>query len=148
MKIKVIFLKDCKWGKRGEIKEIAPALFKNVLKKQKLAAEIWTPEANALITKLKNKEKQTEKQIEKLKEILNILKNNPLQIKRKISPKWHLYDKVSEKDIVEEILKKFWFKIPKDKVKLNHIIDTPWLYPVKLNYLGINEEFEVDVIWI
>lgn len=145
MKIKVIFLQDCKWGKRWEIKEVSPALFKNILEKQKLASKLWTPEANALLNKIKNKEKQLEKQTEKLNQIIKSLKENPLEIRRKVSPKWHLYNKVSEKDISEEIIKKFWFKIPKDKIKLNHIIDTPGIYPVKINYLWINENFKINV---
>ena len=55
MKIKVVFLKDSKWGKRGEIKEVAPALFKNVLKPQKIAAEYWSAEAKNLLNKINKK---------------------------------------------------------------------------------------------
>ena len=104
MKLKVIFLQDSKWGKRWEIKEVAPALFKNVLQRQKIAAEINSLEAKSLLAKIQKREKQHKQQVEKLKKIINKLKVEPLTIKRKVTPKGHLYDKVTEKDICEQIL--------------------------------------------
>ena len=146
MKLKVIFLKDSKWGKIGEIKEVAPAFFKNVLQKQKIATEINSPEAKSLLSKIQKREKQHKQQVEKLKEIIQKLKTNNLTIKRKVTPKGHLYDKVTEKNISEEILKHFWLKIPKEKIKLNHTIDMPGLYPFTIDWLGVKQELKVNVI--
>lgn len=147
MKIKVVFLKDSKWWKRWQIKEVSPALFKNVLKKQQIAAEINSPEAKSLLQKIEKKQKEHEKQIEKLKEIIKKIKNDWLTIKRKVTPKGHLYDKVTEKDIAETILKQFWIKIPKEKIKLSHTIDMPGIYPFSINWLWIEEDLQVNIVW-
>lgn len=145
MKVKVVFIKDTKWGKRWEVKDVSAAMFKNILFPQKLAFKVDSSEWKNFLKKLEKNNLEHQKQIDLLKKIVQDLSVNPLIFKKKVSPKWHLYDKITPQDISEAILKKYWLKIPKDKIKLPHKIDTPGVYPVTIDWHNIKWEIKVDI---
>ena len=132
MKIKVVFVKDCKWGHRWEIKEVAPALFNNVLSKQWVAVKYWSAEANNILNKIKKQEEKHEKEIQIFQDLLNKLATNWLTIEKKLTPGWHFYDKVDSKEISNAILRQYWIKIPHDKIKLKEKINQPGQYEIEI----------------
>ena len=147
MKIKVVFLQDSKYGKRWQIKDVSIPFFKNVLYPNKFAVKVDSAEWKRFLKKLEEKSIEHQKEVKKIKEILNDLKNNWLTLIRKQTPKWHFYNKIFPQDISEEILKKYWLKIPKEKIILDDKIEEPGEYKVKIDFHWVKWEFRLIAKW-
>ncbi len=145
MKIKVVFLKDNKWWYRGQIKQVAPALFNNVLKPQGLAVKADSAEAKNLLSKIQKQQSQHEKEIQTIKNLIQQLSQNPLTIEKNLTPWWHFYDKIDSKEISEIIIKQYWIKIPTDKIKLKEKINQPWEYDFKISFHWIDANLKLIV---
>ncbi len=147
MKIKVVFTKDCKRWHRWEIKEVAPALFNNVLSKQWVAVKFWSAEANNILNKIQKQEKKHEEEVKKFTEIVNELAKNWLTIEKSLTPAGHFYEKIDNKHISEYILEKFKYKIPADKIILKEKINQPGEYQFEISGHWIKKTIKLIVKW-
>ena len=102
--MKVIFLQDvARVGKRHDIKEINDGYAMNFLFPRKLA-ELATPSAIAELEKRKkNIEIEREVQEELLLKNLEEIKGKVVHLKAKADEKGHLFSKIHNKDIVDEM---------------------------------------------
>ncbi|OGI45576.1 50S ribosomal protein L9 [Candidatus Nomurabacteria bacterium GWB1_40_6] len=104
--MKVIFLQDvARVGKRHDIKEINDGYAMNFLFPRKLA-ELATPKAvSELEKRKKNIEIEREVQEELLLKNLEEIKGKTVYLKAKADDKGHLFSKIHNKEIVEEMKK-------------------------------------------
>lgn len=102
--MKVIFLQDvARVGKRHDIKEINDGYAINFLFPRKLA-ELATPRAVAELEKRKkNIEIEREVQEELLLKNLEEIRGKVVHLKAKADEKGHLFSKIHNKDIVDEM---------------------------------------------
>lgn len=102
--MKVIFLKDVpRVGKRHDIKEVNDGYALNFLIPRKLA-ELATPGAiSELEKRKKNVEIEREVQEDLLMKNLEEIKGKIIKIKAKADEKGHLFSKIHNKEIVEEM---------------------------------------------
>jgi large subunit ribosomal protein L9 len=102
--MKVIFLKDVpRVGKRHDIKEVNDGYALNFLIPRKLA-ELATPSAiSELEKRKKNVEIEREVQEDLLMKNLEEIKGKIIKIKAKADEKGHLFSKIHNQEIVEEM---------------------------------------------
>jgi len=121
-KMKVILLKDVKGkGKKGDIINISDGYARNYLFPRKLAEEATQNSIN-ILNKQKEKERKLKlAEIEKAQKLAESLKGKELKIIAKAGENGKLFGAITNKDIANEINKKFNLNIDKKKVFINTI---------------------------
>ncbi|KYH34098.1 50S ribosomal protein L9 [Clostridium tepidiprofundi DSM 19306] len=120
--MKVILLKDVKGkGKKGDIINISDGYARNYLFPRKLAEEATQNSIN-ILNKQKEKERKLKlAEIEKAQKLAESLKGKELKIIAKAGENGKLFGAITNKDIANEINKKFNLNIDKKKVVINTI---------------------------
>ena len=120
--MKVILLKDVKGkGKKGDIINISDGYARNYLFPRNLAEEATQTSVN-ILNKQKEKERKLKLQeIEKAQKLAESLKGKELKIIAKAGENGKLFGAITNKDIANEINKKFNLNIDKKKVVINTI---------------------------
>ena len=120
--MKVILLKDVKGkGKKGDIINISDGYARNYLFPRKLAEEATQNSIN-ILNKQKEKERKLKlAEIEKAQKLAESLKGKELKIIAKAGENGKLFGAITNKDIANEINKKFNLNIDKKKVFINTI---------------------------
>ncbi|MFT5281136.1 MAG: large subunit ribosomal protein L9 [Flavobacteriaceae bacterium] len=102
--MKVLLLQDVrKIGRKGDIKEVADGLARNMLFPQKKARPLSGNEEKDIIQKKAFEEKSNETKIENTHMLYTLLTENPLAMKVTANDKGGLFKAIHENDIVSEL---------------------------------------------
>ena len=145
-KIKVLMLQDtAKVWSRWDIVEVSPSFARNVLivkGSAKLADKQAMREYDVMQKKIKKDKEERDAKIQKM---IEALKKKNLEIKRKVSDEWKLYEKVNAWDIVEAIEKKYKIKLLEKEVTLAKKIDKEWEHAYELIIEGNNVKLSLKI---
>ncbi len=142
--MKVIFLQNVKKkGQKGEVKDINEGYARNFLIPGKFAIPA-TPEALRKLESLeKGKTDHQKTEDEKVQNLLaSVIAESPLRIKVKANEKGNLFQKISAKNLNEEIQKKFNSSFPESIIKFEEIKEVG-KYKVFIDNGRIQEEFDI-----
>ena len=146
--MKVIFLQHViHVAKAGEIKEVSSGYAANFLFPQKLAVLVDNKSANEAKTKIEsaNFKKQTE--LEKAKEIKAKIEEISIEFKNKTGENGKLFGSITEKDIADELNKKYNIDINKKKIILKDHIKLLGSYTASVKiHEGIIAKLKINVI--
>lgn len=134
--MKVIFLKDVKGrGKKGEIKDVAVGYAQNFLIKQGLAVEATSGNISALKAKKKRDAQIAEEALEEAKELKEKLEKITVEFTAKSGEGGRLFGSITNKQIAEELQKKYQIKVDRRKIELGDAIRALGVtkVPVKLH---------------
>jgi ribosomal protein L9 len=133
-KIDVVLLQAIKgvWQK-NDLVSVSIAYAKNVLFPKWQAKQADALAKNNLAQK-KEQEKKHLVQVWEMRSTLELYAKaeEPLIIKRKVTPSWSLYEKVHETD-VKKALDQWKIVLPQDITILKQTRDTTWVYKAQLN---------------
>jgi ribosomal protein L9 len=133
-KIDVVLLQAVKslWQK-NEVVSVAVAYAKNVLFAKWLAKPADALAKNNLVQK-KEQEKKHIAQVWEIRSTLELYSKaeEPLVIKRKVTPSWGLYEKVHEID-VKKAFEQWKVALPIEIVLMKQVRDTTWVFQAQLN---------------
>jgi large subunit ribosomal protein L9 len=144
--MKVIFLKDVpRVGKRHDIKEVNDGYALNFLIPRKLA-ELATPAAvSELEKRKKNVEIEREVQEDLLMKNLEEIKGKVIQIKAKADDKGHLFSKIHNKEIVEEMKRQNHADIAEEFIVLEKPIKEVGEHEIPIEVKGKKSFFKLVV---
>jgi len=144
--MKVIFLQDvARVGKRHDIKEINDGYAMNFLFPRKLA-ELATPSAIAELEKRKkNIEIEREVQEELLLKNLEEIKGKVVHLKAKADEKGHLFSKIHNKDIVDEMKREHHADINEEFIVLEKPIKEIGEHDIPIIIKGKKSSFKLVI---
>lgn len=147
-KIKVILLDNVKWmWNKGTVLDVAPAYFKNVLERNNLAKKA---DANVINIMKQKEEKKNNDEKKRLKDIYEMLSDIEQKwwiiIEKQATAMNHLYDKIAEKDISNELLMRYKVKIDKTCFIMESRIESLWEYIIKFEHESIKKKIKVIVV--
>jgi len=144
--MKVIFLQDvARVGKRHDIKEINDGYAMNFLFPRKLA-ELATPSAIAELEKRKkNIEIEREVQEELLLKNLEEIKGKVVHLKAKADEKGHLFSKIHNKDIVDEMKREHHADINEEFIVLEKPIKEIGEHDIPIVIKGKKSSFKLII---
>ncbi|KKR42944.1 MAG: 50S ribosomal protein L9 [Parcubacteria group bacterium GW2011_GWF1_40_6] len=144
--MKVIFLQDvARVGKRHDIKEINDGYAMNFLFPRKLA-ELATPKAvSELEKRKKNIEIEREVQEELLLKNLEEIKGKVVHLKAKADEKGHLFSKIHNKDIVNEMKREHHADINEEFIVLEKPIKEIGEHDIPILIKGKKSSFKLVV---
>ena len=144
--MKVIFLQDvARVGKRHDIKEINDGYAMNFLFPRKLA-ELATPKAvSELEKRKKNIEIEREVQEELLLKNLEEIKGKVVHLKAKADEKGHLFSKIHNKDIVNEMKREHHADISEEFIVLEKPIKEIGEHDIPILIKGKKSSFKLVV---
>ena len=144
--MKVIFLQDvARVGKRHDIKEINDGYAMNFLFPRKLA-ELATPSAIAELEKgKKNIEIEREVQEELLLKNLEEIKGKVVHLKAKADEKGHLFSKIHNKDIVDEMKREHHADINEEFIVLEKPIKEIGEHDIPIVIKGKKSSFKLII---
>lgn len=144
--MKVIFLKDVpRVGKRHDIKEVNDGYALNFLIPRKLA-ELATPNAvSELEKRKKNVEIEREVQEDLLMKNLEEIKGKVIQIKAKADDKGHLFSKIHNKEIVEEMKRQNHADIAEEFIVLEKPIKEVGEHEIPIEVKGKKSSFKLVI---
>ena len=144
--MKVIFLQDvARVGKRHDIKEINDGYAMNFLFPRKLA-ELATPKAvSELEKRKKNIEIEREVQEELLLKNLEEIKGKVVHLKAKADEKGHLFSKIHNKDIVDEMKREHHADINEEFIVLEKPIKEIGEHDIPILIKGKKSSFKLVV---
>jgi len=144
--MKVIFLQDvARVGKRHDIKEINDGYAMNFLFPRKLA-ELATPSAIAELEKRKkNIEIEREVQEELLLKNLEEIKGKVVHLKAKADEKGHLFSKIHNKDIVDEMKREHHADINEEFITLEKPIKEIGEHDIPIVIKGKKSSFKLII---
>jgi len=121
--MKVILTKDVKGqGKKGEIKNVSEGYARNYLFKNNLAVEATKGNLKQLEGQ-KNKQKQIAQEVlEEARQLKTKIENIDLELKAKSGEGGRLFGSITNKQIADELNKKYNIKMDKRKIELNEPI--------------------------
>lgn len=144
--MKVIFLQNVKKkGLKGEVKDISEGYARNFLIPGKLAIPA-TPEALRKLESLnKGKDDHQKNEDEKIQNLLlEIVGKSPFVIKVKANEKGHLFQKISSRNLKEEIEKVFQVDISESFIKMEEIKELG-KYEICIDNTRVKEKFEISI---
>ncbi len=146
--MKVVLNKDIKGiGKKLDIVEVSEGYARNYLLPRKIATIADNKSLSETKTKLEAKQFKKNTEIEIAKEKKSTLEKGFLEFRRKIGDNNKLFGSVTEKEISEEIEKKFNIKIDKKKISLKSPIKEVGSYFAKIKlYEGIIADMKISVL--
>lgn len=146
--MKVILNQDVKGlGKKFQTIEVSQGYARNFLFPQKLAVLVDNKSANEAKTKIEsaNFKKQTE--LEKAKEIKAKIEEVSIEFKNKTGENGKLFGSITEKDIADELNKKYNIDINKKKIILKDHIKLLGSYTASVKiHEGIIAKLKINVI--
>lgn len=144
--MKVIFLKDVpRVGKRHDIKEVNDGYALNFLIPRKLA-ELATPSAvSELEKRKKNVEIEREVQEDLLMKNLEEIKGKVIKIKAKADDKGHLFSKIHNKEIVEEMKRQNHADIAEEFIVLEKQIKEIGEFEIPIEVKGKKSFFKLII---
>lgn len=146
--MKVVLNKDIKGiGKKLDIVDVSEGYARNYLLPRKIVTIADNKSLNETKTKLEAKQFKKNTEIEESNKLKAILEKGYLEFKRKIGDNGKLFGSVTEKEIAEEIEKKYRIKIDKKKITLKFPIKEIGSYTVKLKlYEGVVADIKISVV--
>jgi large subunit ribosomal protein L9 len=118
--MKIILLKDTpKIGKKGELKDVNQGHATNFLIPRGFAKSISANEEKKYLEQAKANEAKDKAETDKYKEELKTLSTKPITLTEKVNEKGHLFSKISEKEIVEQVKKVFGVEITNQMVSID-----------------------------
>ncbi len=133
-KIDVVLLQAVKsLGQKNEVVSVSIAYAKNVLFPKWFAKQADALAKNNLVQK-KEQEKKHIAQVWEIRSILELYSKaeEPLIIKRKVTPSWWLYEKVHEID-VKKAFEQWKIVLPIEATLTKQVRDTTWSFKAQLN---------------
>lgn len=144
-KIKIILLQNYpKLGNKWTVADVSLPLFQNVLLPKWIAKKADSNTLNNIAQQEQKKQNDHKKMLDWIQSLIEKLKDW-LEIFRQVDSSWHLYAKIDEKEINQEIFSKFKFRLPKDTVKLEKKIEKTWEYKFTLVFETIKSNINLAV---
>ena len=144
-KIKIILLQNYpKLGNKWTVADVSLPLFQNVLLPKWIAKKADSSTLNNIAQQEQKKQNDHKKMLDWIQSLIEKLKDW-LEIFRQVDSSWHLYAKIDEKEINQEIFSKFKFRLPKDTVKLEKKIEKTWEYKFTLVFETIKSNINLAV---
>lgn len=123
--MKIILLRDIKkFGKKGEIKQVADGYARNFLLPQKMATQATTQLVKNLEYNQSAKTSKQKKTVKKLSNYKHELENKGIIIKAKASEEGHLFAGVGADIIAKELENQKNLKIQEKNININHKLKT------------------------
>lgn len=144
-KIKIILLQNYpKLGNKWTIAEVSLPLFQNVLLPKWIAKKADSNTLNNVAQQEQKKQNDHKKLLDWITHLIEKLKPW-LQIFRQADSNWHLYAKVDEKDINQEIFSQFKIRLPKETILLEKKIETLGESSFKIVFETIKSNINISV---
>ncbi|MEG1705205.1 MAG: 50S ribosomal protein L9 [Clostridia bacterium] len=146
--MKVILNQDIKGiGKKLQTLEVSEGYARNFLLPRKLATLVDNKSANEAKTKLDAIKFKKNIEIENANKDKINLEKQVIEFKHKVGENGKLFGSVTEKEISDELKRKFKMDIDKKKIKLEENIKQPGVYVANVKlYEGIVAKVKVNVI--
>lgn len=130
--MKVIFLTDVKGqGKKNEIKEVKDGFAENFLIKKGLAIKATDNNIGKVSKKVTEDALEENLLIKELEDIKKKLEKETLEFKVKTGEQDRVFGTISSKQIKEK-LNDLGYKIEKQNIKIDHVIDTLGIHNVDI----------------
>lgn len=137
--MKVVLLKNSKWGRSFEVKELSPGLVRNILIPQGLAAPA-TPDNLKKAEQVKLKTESEQKREEELaQEIFNKLNGLTVEVMAHAGPEGQLFSKLTAEDVTLSLERTHHFKLNPAAITLPQPIKHIGLHNAKARLTGERE---------
>lgn len=146
--MKVVLMKDVKGiGKKLDVVDVSEGYARNYLLPRKIATIADNKSLNETKTKLEARQFKKNTEIEEANKLKGILEKGYLEFKHKIGDNGKLFGSVTEKEIADEIEKKYNIKVDKKKITLKFPIKEVGSYTVKAKlYEGVVADIKISVV--
>lgn len=137
--MKVVLLKNSKWGRSFEVKELSPGLVRNILIPQGLAAPA-TPDNLKKAEQVKLKAESEQKREEELAaEVFNKLNGLTVEVSAHAGPEGQLFSKLTAEEIVLALERGHHLKLSAAALTLPHPIKHTGIHNAKARLTGGRE---------
>ncbi|MEG2310758.1 MAG: 50S ribosomal protein L9 [Clostridia bacterium] len=146
--MKIVLNNDVKGvGKKLEIVEVSEGFARNFLLPRKLASMADNKNINEATTKSQAEKFKRKTEFEAALDIKNIVEKTYIEFKHKVGDAGKLFGSVTEKDIADEVIKKFNFDINKKKICLKDPIKQTGTYTAEIKlYEGVIAKLKIVVV--
>lgn len=146
--MKVVLNQDVKGiGKKLQIVEVSEGYARNFLLPRKLANVADNKTVNEASTKKEAIEFKKSQELKKANEWKEKIEKTYIEFRHKVGEGSKLFGSITEKEIAEEVNKKFGFKIDKKKISLNMPIKNLGTYSANIKlYEGVVAKLKVVVV--
>jgi len=146
--VKVLFLKDEKKRKKGEIHQVRLGYFRNYLGPNSIAIVADKSVEKRVEKERLEEERKFERKLKKMRDTIERLRNEVFKFKRKAKKDGELFGSVSKEDIERELSKFFDTKIPEKVLKKFEPLKSIGAHTVKLVFgeeeVDLNVEIEEE----
>ena len=145
--MKVILLQDIKSiGKKGQVIDASDGYARNYLLPKKLAVLADASNLNALKTKQEANKYKKDMSMAAAKELQEKMKNFEIVFKLKAGENGKIFGSVTNKDIADELNKKYFVEVDKKKVIMEDAIKSLGTYNIEIKlFEGISGVLKVVV---
>lgn len=144
--MKVVFLENCKQGRKGEVKEVADGFARNFLFPNKLAREVNANVKNEL------KQQQTantfhhEENLKEAYEIKKALEKLDIAMEVKFGENGKAFGSITNKEVGQYLDEK-GFNIDRKKIEISQPIKSEGVHEVKIKlYGGVEAKIKITVV--
>lgn len=146
--MKVVLNQDIKGiGKKLQVVEVSEGYARNYLLPKKLVSIADNKNINEAKNRLESLAFKKEKEIEAAKSYKKKIEDSYIEFKHKVGEGSRLFGSVTEKDIADEINKKFGISVDKKKVSIKEPIKNLGTYTVNVKlYEGVIAKLKIVVV--
>lgn len=146
--MKVVLNQDIKGiGKKLQVVEVSEGYARNYLLPKKLVSIADNKNINEAKNRLESLAFKKEKEIEAAKNYKKKIEDSYIEFKHKVGEGSRLFGSVTEKDIADEINKKFGISVDKKKVSIKEPIKNLGTYTVNVKlYEGVIAKLKIVVV--
>jgi len=144
--MKVIFLENCKQGKKGDVKEVADGFAKNFLFPNKLAKEVNTSVKNEIKQQQTANNFHHEENLKEAYEIKKQLENLQIVMEIKFGENGKAFGSITNKEIGEYLDSK-GFNIDRKKIEIKQAIKSEGIHDAKVKLYGsVEAKLKITVV--
>lgn len=144
--MKVVFLENCKQGKKGEIKEVADGFARNFLFPKKLASEVNASVKNEIKQKQVASDFHHEENLKEAYEIKKKIEELNITMEIMFGDNGKAFGSITNKE-VGDFLEGKGFKIDRKKIEVKEPIKSEGVHDVKVKlYGGVEAKIKITVV--